>query len=90
MQKSSRKNTEINWERGSSAPVAPPHPAHPLFLWGSVNFGDNIEDEWFITWLLLELTRSFPVSARIWDNDGEFVLIEAAYALPRWLKQSAQ
>ena len=86
MQKSSRKKTEINWERGSSAPVAPPHPAHPLFLWGSVNFGDNIEDEWFITWMLLELTRSFPVSARIWDNDGEFVLIEAAYALPRWLK----
>lgn len=65
--------------------VAPP-PAHSSFLWGSVNFGDNIEDEWFITWLLLELTRNFPVTARIWDNDGEFLLIEAAYVLPRWLK----
>lgn len=21
-----------------------------------------------------------------WDNDGEFLLIEAAYALPKWLK----
>ena len=23
---------------------------------------------------------------RVWDNDGEFLLIEAAYSLPRWLK----
>ena len=23
---------------------------------------------------------------RVWDNDGEFLLIEAAYGLPRWLK----
>ena len=22
----------------------------------------------------------------MWDNDGEFLLIEAAYSLPRWLK----
>lgn len=56
-------------------------------LWGSVQFGDNIEDEWFITWLLQELTRRFPGTAvRIWDNDGDFLLIEAAYSLPRWLK----
>ena len=27
------------------------------FLWGSTRFGDNVEDEWFITWLLLEITR---------------------------------
>lgn len=26
------------------------------------------------------------VSARIWDNDGDFLLIEAAYSLPKWLK----
>jgi hypothetical protein len=23
---------------------------------------------------------------KVWDNDGEFLLIEAAYAIPRWLK----
>jgi len=51
-----------------------------------MNFGDNIEDEWFLTWLLLHLTGSFPVSVRVWDSDGEFLLIEAAYSLPRWLK----
>ncbi len=70
----------------ATAAFAAPPPAQSSFLWGSVNFGDNIEDEWFITWLLLELTRNFPVTARIWDNDGEFILIEAAYVLPRWLK----
>jgi hypothetical protein len=26
------------------------------------------------------------LAARAWDADGEFLLIEAAYALPRWLK----
>lgn len=26
------------------------------------------------------------ISARIWDNDGDFLLIEAAYSLPKWLK----
>ncbi len=26
------------------------------------------------------------MAARVWDNDGEFLLIEAAYALPKWLK----
>lgn len=49
--------------RGAAAAAAdvgsmPPH------LWGSVSFGDNIEDEWLVVWLLLELTRSFPVTAR--------------------------
>jgi hypothetical protein len=122
---------------------AAPAPAPPC-LWGSVGFGDNVEDEWLLVWLLLELTRVFRVTARcacarttwagqapgngaeacgereappaeprfrgallrracapprparaqlpvfcvlrVWDNDGEFLLIEAAYALPRWLK----
>lgn len=33
-------------------------------LWGTVAFGDNLEDEWFVVWLLLELTRAFPVATR--------------------------
>ena len=51
--------------------------------WGQTSFGDNIEDEWLITWLLMHLTRQHSnLSARIWDTDGEFLLIEAAFALP--------
>ena len=56
-------------------------------LWGVAQFGDNLEDEWLVTWLLCELTARVPgTAARAWDNDGEFLLIEAAYSLPRWLK----
>eukprot|EP00877_Chromochloris_zofingiensis_P008855 jgi/Chrzof1/4222/Cz14g03190.t1 len=68
---------------GSSASLAP----EPPCLWGLVRFGDNIEDEWFIVWLLMELTRLMSdISVRVWDDDGEFLLIEAAYVIPRWLK----
>ena len=41
------------WQRGEQDAVLPPT------LWGSVAFGDNIEDEWFIVWLLLDITRRF-------------------------------
>ena len=34
------------------------------------------------------MTPSPPLSSllQVWDNDGEFLLIEAALVLPRWLK----
>ncbi|MBN3311304.1 ECD protein, partial [Amia calva] len=58
----------------------------PAHLAGSTRFGDNVEDEWFIVYLMLEITRAFPLlAARVEDNDGEFLLIEAADCLPRWL-----
>ncbi|KFM25957.1 SGT1-like protein [Auxenochlorella protothecoides] len=72
------------WQRGrfdiqSSAERAVP-------LWGSVCFADNVEDEWCVVWLLTQITQSFPLDVRVWDNDGEFLLIEAAHSLPRGLK----
>lgn len=61
--------------------------AEPPCLWGTLRYGDNVEDEWFVVSLLYELTRQLDgISARVWDDDGEFLLIEAAYVLPRWLK----
>lgn len=27
---------------------------------GSTQFGDNVEDEWFIVYLLQEITKDFP------------------------------
>lgn len=54
---------------------------------GKVCFGDNIEDEWFIVWLLQEATRKVTgATARVWDNDGEFVLIEVSHHIPSWLR----
>ncbi|XP_064285910.1 protein ecdysoneless homolog [Passer domesticus] len=58
----------------------------PAHLGGTTAFGDNVEDEWFIVYLLREITREFPgLAASIDDNDGEFLLIEAADFLPKWL-----
>ncbi|KAF7669098.1 hypothetical protein LDENG_00247740 [Lucifuga dentata] len=58
----------------------------PAHIGGSTQFGDNVEDEWFIVYLLQQITEAFPqLAARVEDNDGEFLLIEAADYLPKWL-----
>lgn len=55
-------------------------------LKGTTRFGDNIEDEWFVVYLLHEISRTVSgISITVRDNDGEFLLIEAAYAIPRWV-----
>lgn len=55
-------------------------------LKGRTNYGDSVADEWLIVWLLRELSKEFRDSwIRIYDTDGEFLLIEAANALPKWL-----
>ncbi|NXI99691.1 ECD protein, partial [Psophia crepitans] len=64
----------------------PPRGETPAHIGGTTLFGDNVEDEWFIVYLIREITREFPgLAARIEDNDGEFLLIEAADFLPQWL-----
>lgn len=58
----------------------------PAHLEGSTQFTDNVEDEWFIVYILQQITDTFPeLAARVEDNDGEFLLIEAADHLPKWL-----
>uniref|UniRef100_A0A1B6M0R2 Uncharacterized protein n=1 Tax=Graphocephala atropunctata TaxID=36148 RepID=A0A1B6M0R2_9HEMI len=67
-----------------SAEKLPPH------LYGISHYGDNIEDEWFIVFLLLEATRAVPgLVVRVVDSDGEFLLIEAADHLPAWATPEA-
>lgn len=59
----------------------------PGHIGGMTNFGDNVEDEWFIVYLVQQITKEFPeLAASIEDNDGEFLLIEAADVLPKWLE----
>ncbi|XP_060238030.1 protein ecdysoneless homolog isoform X2 [Meriones unguiculatus] len=96
----------------------------PAHIYGMTKFGDNIEDEWFIVYVIKQITKAFPElvasnmdlsvvtlkerysgrqeprnttqqtshkrfigrqKPRIEDNDGEFLLIEAADFLPKWL-----
>ncbi|KAJ5046492.1 uncharacterized protein L3040_003735 [Drepanopeziza brunnea f. sp. 'multigermtubi'] len=57
-----------------------------LYLHGLTNYGDSVEDEWLIVYILKELSNRFPnLWIKVVDTDGEFLLIEAANALPRWL-----
>lgn len=56
-------------------------------LCGKVRFDENMDDEWFVVWLLTRISEQVPgLVVHVWDNDGEFLLIEAAYSLPRWLE----
>lgn len=62
----------------------------PIFH-GVTHFGENIQDEWFIVAILLELTRRFNgIVGRVFDNDGEFLLIESANHLPEWVNSSSK
>lgn len=57
-----------------------------LFLHGTTDYGDAIEDEWLIVHMLCELSKAHPdLWVRVGDSDGEFLLVEAANVLPRWL-----
>jgi hypothetical protein len=57
-----------------------------MYLHGMANYGDSVEDEWLIVYMLRELSKIFPeIWVKVVDTDGEFLLIEAANALPRWL-----
>lgn len=57
------------------------------YLCGRTNFGDSIEDEWVIVYILRELTKKHKdIWVKVVDSDGEFLLVEAAGALPAWLE----
>lgn len=57
-----------------------------IYLHGTTDFGDSIEDEWLIVYLLRQLTTTFPsLWVRVFDSDGEFLLVEAANVVPKWL-----
>lgn len=56
-------------------------------LSGRTNFADSIEDEWVIVYLLRELTTKHKdIWVKVVDSDGQFLLVEAAGALPAWLE----
>jgi hypothetical protein len=70
----------------SPASQNPIETAGTMYLHSLTNYGDSVEDEWLIVYILKELSNRFPeLWIKVVDTDGEFLLIEAANALPRWL-----
>lgn len=57
---------------------------------GVCDYGDNIEDEWFIVYILHTLTLKYPgmLVTQVNDSDGEFLLIHAANFLPTWAQSA--
>lgn len=56
------------------------------YLHGITDYGDAVEDEWLIVHILREVTKSNAnVWVRVADADGEFLLVEAANVLPKWI-----
>ena len=55
-------------------------------LTGATRMGESVEDEWYIVWLLKEISLKWPDAAiEMRDDDSQFLLIEAAEALPTWV-----
>ncbi|KAF9073788.1 SGT1 protein-domain-containing protein [Rhodocollybia butyracea] len=55
-------------------------------LEGRMRVGDCVDDEWCTVWLLKEISSKWDIAISVSDSDGQFLLIEAAEALPRWVK----
>ncbi|KAL9543653.1 hypothetical protein MBANPS3_008012 [Mucor bainieri] len=63
-------------------------PSYP-FLFGASRFGDCVNDEWFIVYILKIVSSLVPDSViSLVDNDGDVLLIEAALDIPAWLDPS--
>lgn len=78
-----RLNSQANHDSEEKLDV----PGHEYYLHGRTNFGDSIADEWLVVWLLLQLSEQHPSAwIQLHDPDGEFLLAEAANALPKWLE----
>lgn len=79
------KGMSLGYSRRSGARINAVTPGLQ-FLRGRTNYGDSIEDEWLIVYILHQLSREHPdVWIRAVDRDGQFLLIEAANQLPTWL-----
>ncbi|KIM48351.1 hypothetical protein M413DRAFT_440079 [Hebeloma cylindrosporum] len=76
------------WNRdGFEVKIVPdPEDNSTWVLEGRMRVGDCVDDEWFTVWLLKQVSSKWDVVISVYDSDGQFLLIEAAEALPSWVK----
>ncbi|WAQ86531.1 hypothetical protein PtA15_7A257 [Puccinia triticina] len=80
--KYSSSKTEFIWHSGNPPDLKSIVPSQ---LDGTLRYGISLQDEWFLVWCLFEISKTFDCQIQVHDNDGEFLLIEAADNLPKWL-----
>jgi hypothetical protein len=80
--KYSSAKTEFIWHAGHPPDLKSIGPSQ---LEGTLHYGISLQDEWFLVWCLFEISKTFDCQIQVHDNDGEFLLIEAADHLPKWL-----
>ncbi|ODQ57492.1 hypothetical protein WICANDRAFT_96815, partial [Wickerhamomyces anomalus NRRL Y-366-8] len=57
------------------------------YIYGELVFGDYFADEWLVTQILFDLSKTYEdLYIHLSDNEGEFLLIEGAQYLPDWLE----
>ncbi|KDR84832.1 hypothetical protein GALMADRAFT_233248 [Galerina marginata CBS 339.88] len=75
------------WHRDKfDVKLAPNPDGERWILESRMRVGDSVDDEWCTVWLLKEISSKWDVVINVYDSDGEFLLIEAAEALPSWVK----
>ncbi|THH02483.1 hypothetical protein EW026_g363 [Hermanssonia centrifuga] len=80
---------EMQWHRDAFQLKVSTNPDGDGFvLEGTMRVGDCVDDEWCAVWLLREISAKWDVAVRVFDSDGEFLLIEAADHLPAWVTPS--
>ncbi|KAJ6519496.1 SGT1 protein-domain-containing protein [Mycena sanguinolenta] len=74
------------WHRDAfELKVASRPESQECYLQGRMRVGDCVDDEWCTVWLLRQVSSKWDMAISVFDSDGEFLLIEAADALPTWI-----
>ena len=76
----------VTTEKDSTSPV---HSATQLkmVLERIDEFRDALDDEWMVANILMRVSERFEdISVRIFDDDGEFLLVECSHVLPMWVE----
>ncbi|KAI0094564.1 SGT1 protein-domain-containing protein [Irpex rosettiformis] len=80
---------DMQWHRDAfELKVNRNHDSGTCMLEGTMRVGDCVDDEWCTVWILREISNKWDVAIRVFDTDGEFLLIEAADHLPDWVTPS--
>jgi hypothetical protein len=56
------------------------------YIFAQLPLGELIDDEWLITWILYDISKNHEdIFIQVYDNEGEFLLIESWNHLPDWI-----